>query len=83
MIRVLAAAYCLATLIGSVQAGFGAHWALNPSTNKSIQILHAVTTLEVPETPSPQVDTLYLWPGMNTDQRGLVQSVLQSSRPGK
>ena len=69
--------------IGIASASFGAHWALNPRDERAARIVRASTTVQVPQVPSPQVDTLFVWPGMDTVFGGVVQSLLISSAPGK
>jgi hypothetical protein len=85
MVKLYTALSVVAALAGSVEAGFGAHWALNPGNSDQYHIVKATTTLEVPKAPHPQKDRLALWPGMNTQDGGLIQSIIVSfadpSRP--
>lgn len=69
--------------VGLASASFGAHWALNPRDQRAARIVHASTTVQVPQVPSPQVDALFIWPGMDTVFGGVIQSLLISSAPGK
>lgn len=55
-----------------VQGRFGPEWMLGTSSST---ILYAETTLFLPDTPSPQRDTLLIWVGMATDTKERYQGV--------
>ncbi|CAG8942612.1 unnamed protein product [Penicillium salamii] len=56
--------------------GFGPNFAV--SSTGSTWIKEANTTLILPETPSPQVERLAIWPGMETSNGNLVQALAVS-----
>lgn len=56
--------------------GFGPNFAV--SSTGSTWIKEGNTTLILPETPSPQVERLAIWPGMETSNGNLVQALAVS-----
>jgi hypothetical protein len=68
-------------IIGLVNAqetvGFGPAFSLGPVSSSS-WIRESVTTLVLPEIPSPSVDRLALWPGMGTSGGDLSQALAVS-----
>lgn len=79
-LRALTATAILALLkYASAQdtVGFGPAFSLGPVSSSS-WIREAVTTLELPDIPSPAVDRLALWPGMGTSGGDLIQALAVS-----
>ncbi|KAI9686743.1 MAG: hypothetical protein M1822_002802 [Bathelium mastoideum] len=71
-------AFCAAlSFLPTSQAGFGAFFNLQNSQQSGPYITYAITTLEIPDAPSPQVQTLVLWPGLYTGN-DLIQSIAAS-----
>jgi hypothetical protein len=73
--RFLSHSLVLALLVLLVQGRFGPEWTLGTTSST---ILYAETTLFLPDTPSPQKDTLLIWAGMPTDRSERYQGVLAS-----
>lgn len=57
--------------------GFGPYFSLGP-TSDDAWIREAITTLVLPEVPTPQTDRLALWPGMGTSNGDLIQALAVS-----
>jgi hypothetical protein len=56
---------------------FGPAFSLGPVSSSS-WIRESVTTLVLPEIPSPRTDRLALWPGMGTSGGDLIQALAVS-----
>lgn len=56
---------------------FGPAFSLGP-VSPSSWIRESVTTLVLPEVPSPRADRLALWPGMGTSGGDLIQALAVS-----
>ncbi|EIW86095.1 hypothetical protein CONPUDRAFT_114224 [Coniophora puteana RWD-64-598 SS2] len=65
--------------LASATVGFGGEWWLNSwGVNSGVWVASSKTTLQVPAAPNPQTDRLAIWPGMETANKGLVQSIIVS-----
>lgn len=56
--------------------GFGPYFQLGPLSETFVR--ESTTTLVLPEVPSPQVDRLALWPGMQASKGDLIQALAVS-----
>lgn len=57
--------------------GFGPAFSIGPVSSSS-WIRESVTTLVLPEIPSPSADRLALWPGMGTSGDDIIQALAVS-----
>lgn len=62
---------------GQETVGFGPAFSLGP-VSSSFWIRESVTTLVLPEIPSPSADRLALWPGMGICGGDLIQALAVS-----
>ena len=62
-------------LVDPLKSRFGARFCLTDTTS---WIREVNTTLLVPAVPSPAVDQLALWPGLEVEGGGLTQALVRS-----
>lgn len=72
----LIASFILGAAHAQDTIGFGSYFTVSMSSD--IWIKEAMTTLVLPQTPSPQQERLALWPGMETTNGDLIQAIAVS-----
>ncbi|KAI9688034.1 MAG: hypothetical protein M1820_010312 [Bogoriella megaspora] len=63
-------------------SGFSAGWGFTQDEGTSTYVVDAVTILQVPEQPDTNDVVRFIWPGMQTSQDGLIQTVLGTRAGG-